>query len=427
VAVNSVPSATSGRIILTDGPSGLEQLIRKTQSGSVATVVSFDDRWLNKSGPLDLCLRRNIFHNPAEPFLGDSKDPGTSTISAAGPLWSEDETLRLLEGLERFGDNWTDVQRHVASDKSVEQCIAHFLQMPIEDAYLDDQFRVKPAAAATTQAAAAQRSPNGKGASAAKQALPFEAAGNPVLAQIAFLNSCGAGPEVAAAAAAAALEVFVKAAQEDSKSGEEDSKGEAMDLDSSEEPSAQKAAEPDPEKDPKGDVTKEELESRAAAAAGIAAAAAQSKKLADVEGDEVRVLVVKAVQKQLEKLKLKMKQFEEVEKLMDTQRQEIERDRAALAQARLALTSRRANVRATATIAPSEGSGLSTAISVANAELPEDSTVQRIAPPAPAPSQQVAAPMQQTAAQIAAQPQQTVAPAQPAEAQPVTTQPDPAV
>jgi hypothetical protein len=69
--VNSVPSATAGRIILTDGPNGLEEMIQKTQSGSVATVVSFDDRWLNKAGPLDLCLRRNIFHNPQDPFIGE--------------------------------------------------------------------------------------------------------------------------------------------------------------------------------------------------------------------------------------------------------------------------------------------------------------------------------------------------------------------
>ena len=253
MAVNSVPSATSGRVILTDGPSGLEQMVQKTASGSVATVVSFDDRWLNKPGPLDLALRRNIFHSPTEPFTGSSDG---STVNAAGKLWTEDETLRLLEGLERFGDNWLDISRHVGSEKSVEECVAHFLQMPIEDAYLDDQFRVKEQAAKPAAATSAS----------AEKPLPFEAAANPVLAQLSFLNNCGAGSEVAHAAAQAALQVYVEAAKKDkNKEGSQE--------------------------------TEESLQQKAAASASLGAAAAQAGKLAAAEGDEIRVLVVEAVQK----------------------------------------------------------------------------------------------------------------------------------
>merc|ERR1712216_930126 len=186
----------------------------------MGTVVSFDDRWLNKPGPLDLCLRRNIFQNAAVPYPADSKDPGVQAITAAGPNWSEEETLRLLEGLERYGENWTDVQRHVGSDKTVEQCVAHFLQMPIEDAYLDDQYRVKPTA--TTDGATKAETGGSAGAPAP---LPLESAGNPLLAQLALLNTSGPGPEVAAAAAAAALKVYTKARDEQKgciKSGVED-------------------------------------------------------------------------------------------------------------------------------------------------------------------------------------------------------------
>ena len=52
--------------------------------------------------------------------------------------WTDTEVLRLLEGLEQFGEDWVRVASHV-STKTKEQCILHFLRMPIEDRYLDEQ------------------------------------------------------------------------------------------------------------------------------------------------------------------------------------------------------------------------------------------------------------------------------------------------
>lgn len=51
--------------------------------------------------------------------------------------WSENETCRLLEGVEQFGEDWAKVVSHVGGTKTKEQCITHFLRLPIEDAFID--------------------------------------------------------------------------------------------------------------------------------------------------------------------------------------------------------------------------------------------------------------------------------------------------
>ncbi|KAG0462469.1 hypothetical protein HPP92_020945 [Vanilla planifolia] len=53
-----------------------------------------------------------------------------------GGSWTDQETLLLLEALELFGENWNEMAEHVAT-KTKAQCIMHFLQMPIEDPFLD--------------------------------------------------------------------------------------------------------------------------------------------------------------------------------------------------------------------------------------------------------------------------------------------------
>jgi len=51
--------------------------------------------------------------------------------------WTEQETLLLLEALEMFKDDWNKVCEHVGT-RTQEECILHFLRLPIEDPYLDD-------------------------------------------------------------------------------------------------------------------------------------------------------------------------------------------------------------------------------------------------------------------------------------------------
>ena len=51
--------------------------------------------------------------------------------------WTDQETLLLLEGLEMFKDDWNKVCEHVGS-RTQDECILHFLRLPIEDPYLEE-------------------------------------------------------------------------------------------------------------------------------------------------------------------------------------------------------------------------------------------------------------------------------------------------
>lgn len=51
--------------------------------------------------------------------------------------WSEQETLKLLEGMELYRDDWNKVAEHVSS-RSQDECVLHFLKLPIQDPYLDE-------------------------------------------------------------------------------------------------------------------------------------------------------------------------------------------------------------------------------------------------------------------------------------------------
>ncbi|KAJ7967336.1 SWI/SNF complex subunit SWI3D [Quillaja saponaria] len=57
--------------------------------------------------------------------------PGVS-----GGKWTDQETLLLLEALELYKENWNEIAEHVAT-KTKAQCILHFVQMPIQDTFLD--------------------------------------------------------------------------------------------------------------------------------------------------------------------------------------------------------------------------------------------------------------------------------------------------
>lgn len=52
--------------------------------------------------------------------------------------WTDQETLLLLEGIERFGDDWQAIAQHVGTKTKI-QCVLHFIRLPIEDQFLEDQ------------------------------------------------------------------------------------------------------------------------------------------------------------------------------------------------------------------------------------------------------------------------------------------------
>lgn len=100
--------------------------------------------------------------------------------------WTEQETLLLLEGLEIYRDDWNKICEHVGT-RTQDECILHFLRLPIEDPYLEDD--------------------GGYLGPLAYQPIPFSKSGNPIMSTVAFLASI-IDPRIAAAAAKSAMEEF---------------------------------------------------------------------------------------------------------------------------------------------------------------------------------------------------------------------------
>ncbi|ERE75481.1 SWI/SNF complex subunit SMARCC1-like protein, partial [Cricetulus griseus] len=379
------PPPTPHFNVLADTPSGLVPLhLRSPQVPAAQQMLNFPEK--NKEKPIDLQnfgLRTDIY---SKKTLAKSKG------ASAGREWTEQETLLLLEALEMYKDDWNKVSEHVGS-RTQDECILHFLRLPIEDPYLENSD--------------ASLGP------LAYQPVPFSQSGNPVMSTVAFLASV-VDPRVASAAAKAALEEFsrvreevplelveahVKKVQEAARaSGKVDptyglessciagtgpdepeklegSEEEKMETESdgqqlekadnkveNESDEGDKAQDGDNEKNSEKeqdsevseDIKPEEKENEenkeltdtckeresdtgkkkveheisegnvaTAAAAALASAATKAKHLAAVEERKIKSLVALLVETQMKKLEIKLRHFEELETIMDREKEAV--------------------------------------------------------------------------------------------------------
>lgn len=223
---------------------------------------------------------------------------------ASEDTWTDQETLLLLEGLEQFDDDWNLVADHVGT-RSREQCILHFLQLPIEDPYLGETSERELGALQYNR-------------------IPFSQADNPVMSVVAFLASV-VNPQVAATAAQNALKEL-----EASKKS----------------PTTKPATKPTTAEEPKvdsekkeangSDATTMELDSAETKNATSDAEEKQDEEVKD-ETEEVQGLISQVVENQLKKFELKLQQFEELESVLETEKRELERQRQQLYLDRLAM------------------------------------------------------------------------------------------
>lgn len=194
------PPPTPHFNVLADTPSGLAPLQHKPLQVSASQhMLYFPEKSREKpSDCQNFGLRTDIY---------TKKHPKTKGASA-GREWTEQETLLLLEALEVYRDDWNKVSEHVGS-RTQDECILHFLRLPIEDPYLEDS--------------SASLGP------LAYQPVPFSQSENPVMSTVAFLASV-VDPRVASAAAKAALEEFSRVQEESvDKISETSNKTESMD------------------------------------------------------------------------------------------------------------------------------------------------------------------------------------------------------
>ncbi|KAF4763808.1 hypothetical protein HAV15_000563 [Penicillium sp. str.  len=207
------------------------------------------------------------------------EDKGYSHLTDKDAPWSDSELILLLEGLENFDENWEQIASHVGT-RSREECVMKFLQLEIEDKYVED----------------VPEPHSGSGRD------PISQSENPVLSVVAFLAQM-AEPAVAAAAAGRSDKGKDAVKSEDS-----------MDVDPAREAEQQVSAKP-----------KETLGTIA-----LAASAARAGALASHEEREMTRLVSAAVNVTLQKFEIKLQQFNEMEEIIEAERRELEQARQQL-------------------------------------------------------------------------------------------------
>ncbi|KAF7631204.1 SWI/SNF complex subunit SMARCC2 [Meloidogyne graminicola] len=286
--------------------------------------------------------------------------------------WTPQETLLLLEGLEMFKDDWNQVSDHIGT-RTQDECILHFLKLPIQDSFLEEENK--------------KEGKNGEISNVlgplAYQPIPFSQSGNPVMSTVSFLASV-VDPRVASAAAKAALEEYCKMKEDvppllnqahaknveahakqnngevdmnialstlDSSSKEankDDSQPKETKNDNEVNEESVETTKPDQNEDAKIPSEQQITEPKAnkesvmneniqiAAATALGAAAAKAKYLAGVEERRMKGLVAQLVETQMKKLELKLKHFEELEQIMDKERETLEAQRQQLVNERQA-------------------------------------------------------------------------------------------
>uniref|UniRef100_A0A4W4DSW9 SWI/SNF related, matrix associated, actin dependent regulator of chromatin, subfamily c, member 1b n=1 Tax=Electrophorus electricus TaxID=8005 RepID=A0A4W4DSW9_ELEEL len=281
------PPPTPHFNVLTDTHSALIPLQhRPLQVPSSQHMLNFPEKSREKPSDLqNFGLRTDIYAK---------KHPKTKGASA-GREWTEQETLLLLEALEMYKDDWNKVSEHVGS-RTQDECILHFLRLPIEDPYLENS--------------EASLGP------LAYQPVPFSQSGNPVMSTVAFLASV-VDPRVASAAAKAALGGCKRGCTSVCV-GDAWWVGVVSHFDGLE--MGQTHGEEE-ERSSRVELELVEAHIATAAAAALASAATKAKHLAAVEERKIKSLVALLVETQMKKLEIKLRHFEELETIMDREKE----------------------------------------------------------------------------------------------------------
>ncbi|KAK2804364.1 hypothetical protein FQN50_006655 [Emmonsiellopsis sp. PD_5] len=259
------------------------------------------------------------------------EDTPYTTIPDRDAPWSNSELLLLLEGLENFDDNWRQIARHVGT-RTQEECVMKFLQLEIEDKYLED-----------TQDSSLIRAMSGRD--------PISQLDNPVLSVVTYLAEM-AEPAVTAAAAGRSVEEIRRELQKQLDrgfTGPAPAEDKDKDKSKSKEPEAMKsedsmeidtANEPDSTAVVRSTAGEKESSRPSIATIGLATAAARAAAFASNEEREMTRLVAAAVNITLQKFDIKLSQFTELEQIVEAERRDLEQGRQQLFLDRMALKKR---------------------------------------------------------------------------------------
>ncbi|XP_020157764.1 SWI/SNF complex subunit SWI3C homolog isoform X4 [Aegilops tauschii subsp. strangulata] len=245
-----------------------------------------------------------------------------------GDNWTDQETLLMLEGIEKHKDNWNSIADHVGT-KSKAQCIYHFIRLPVEDSLLEN-IEVPDASMPFRPQSNGYPHSDSNGSTSGNlpqsiqhgNELPFISSSNPVMSLVAFLASA-IGPRIAASCASAALSALTR---------DDDPRviSERMHIDD-----RVHGAHPNfcGHNGASSSISLENV--KHATLCGLSAAAIKSKLFADQEEREIQRLVATVINHQLKRLELKLKQFAEVETLVLKECEQVERAKQRISAGRI--------------------------------------------------------------------------------------------
>jgi len=269
----------------------------------------------NSKTKYDLCpscyLEGRLPGNQSNAQYTRVENPQYSAILDRDAPWTYPELVKLLEAIERYDDDWGEIADYIGT-RTREECVLQFLQLDIEDKYMDSERLDAPIGLQMLGSHGGQ--------------LPFSQADNPVMSVIGFLGSL-ADPASTAAAAGKSFEVLRQGLRDKLEKsdfsgangkGKEKEGGDSMEVDVSQEVTTTTVT------------TTTKTTINALAKIPLATIGARSGGLATHEEREMTRLVSAAVNSTLEKLEHKLKYFNEMEAALQAEKRELERARQQL-------------------------------------------------------------------------------------------------
>ena len=249
--------------------------------------------------------------------------------------WTDAELLKLLEGLEAFDLEWNQIASYVDT-RTREECVMKFLQLEIEDPYLGET---------NTKHSSFDALNYGR--------VPFDRAENPVMSVISYLATIS-DPAVTAATSGRTIETLKKILIRQLEHGNIEGIPKDKGKEKSTEPS--KEVKPETESDTMDVDTIPTTTSQPTSDSQaidlsldkpvpiptipLAGSAARAFGLATSEERQMTRLVHAAVNTTLQKFELKLKQFTEMESILQAERLELEKGQQQLFLDRLAFKKR---------------------------------------------------------------------------------------
>jgi len=250
--------------------------------------------------------------------------------------WTEKDTERLIEALNIYNDDWNEIAQHTG--KSVEECVKRFVELPLDDAEIKLNHDIHP-----------------------DKVSVFADGSNPIMRQAAFIASL-VNPDVAAVAAKASLqymrkkegfenplsivtpdfevgkEVFTKYGEGTITEVREHDVLLKLDygIAAINKTDCERTYKVDENEKIEGEDDIEKL--RSVAAGSLGASATNAAKLAGKKEKSLQEMLRKLLFLEMEKIRVKTKQLEDLWSLLEKERSDIQLTRQFLLKERIELT-----------------------------------------------------------------------------------------